>query len=220
LIRTIISLSLFSSLDAFRTDTIDVVVSFSLTPKSIFSILLDRKSEFLSAITKRTSKRKELKMKKRIFVAMVLIMGMCCSVAYAGDPIPLIFEWKAIETDTTPQYILYTELRLSTDASFITLSGRIVSDNDNRLVSSDTIFNNRYQWTYAGYDGTNDCGGYKSSFDIRNIATHEFGHWTGLGDLYDNESKDMTMYGYASRSELKKSTLGIGDITGIKAVWP
>ena len=36
-------------LDAFRPDAIDVVVSFSLKPKSIFAILSHRKSEFLLA---------------------------------------------------------------------------------------------------------------------------------------------------------------------------
>jgi len=37
------------ALDAFRPDAMDVVVSFLLTPRPIFAILLDRKSEFLSS---------------------------------------------------------------------------------------------------------------------------------------------------------------------------
>lgn len=89
-----------------------------------------------------------------------------------------------------------------------------------RLRDADTIFNQRYTWTYTDYNGSNDCSGYKSSFDLRNIATHEFGHWTGLGDIYNLQGRDLTMYGYASRGELKKGTLGLGDIVGVRAVWP
>lgn len=93
-------------------------------------------------------------------------------------------------------------------------------DGNSRLAGADTIFNSRYRWSYANYTGSNDCGGSKSTFDLRNIATHEFGHWMGLGDLYNLGARDLTMYGYASRGELKKDTLGLGDITGARAVWP
>ena len=93
-------------------------------------------------------------------------------------------------------------------------------DSDRRLAAVDTVFNNKYRWSYTDYNGRNDCGGSTSSFDLRDVATHEFGHWIGLGDLYDPASKDLTMYGYASRSELKKDTLGLGDTLGVRAVWP
>ena len=93
-------------------------------------------------------------------------------------------------------------------------------DNESRLAAVDTVFNNRYRWSYTNYNGRNDCGGSITSFDLKNIATHEFGHWIGLGDLYDVNSKDLTMYGYASRGELKKDNLGVGDTLGVRAVWP
>jgi len=96
----------------------------------------------------------------------------------------------------------------------------IWTDANGRLAGADTIFNTRYRWSYTHYTGSNDCGGLKSTFDLRDVATHEFGHWMGLGDLYNLEARDLTMYGYASRGELKKSTLGLGDITGARAVWP
>ncbi|MCL5407111.1 MAG: hypothetical protein M1429_01295 [Patescibacteria group bacterium] len=96
----------------------------------------------------------------------------------------------------------------------------IWTDGNGRLADADTVFNKRYSWNYTSYNGSNDCGGAASSFDLQDIATHEFGHWMGLGDLYDANSKDLTMYGYAARGELKKDTLGLGDINGIRAVWP
>lgn len=92
--------------------------------------------------------------------------------------------------------------------------------DNGRLIDVDTVFNKKYTWSYTGYNGSNDCGGQKTSFDLRNIATHEFGHWVGLGDLYDQRAKDLTMYGFTVRGELKKDTLGLGDITGVRALWP
>jgi len=55
---------------------------------------------------------------------------------------------------------------------------------------------------------------------VQDIATHEFGHWVGLDDLYLSLDRDLTMYGYGAGGELKKRTLGTGDITGVRAVAP
>jgi len=88
------------------------------------------------------------------------------------------------------------------------------------LVEADTIFNKNYRFSYTPYDGTNDCGGVYNTFDLQNIATHEFGHWIGLDDLYDTTDKDLTMYGYGEKAELKKSSLGLGDISGANTVLP
>ena len=104
-------------------------------------------------------------------------------------------------------------------ASYVAMT-YIWTDGNGRLAGADTIFNTRYRWSYTNYTGSNDCRGSKATFDLRNIATHEFGHWMGLGDLYNSQARDLTMYGYASRGELKKDTLGLGDITGARAVWP
>ncbi|MEK7142792.1 MAG: matrixin family metalloprotease [Patescibacteria group bacterium] len=93
-------------------------------------------------------------------------------------------------------------------------------DTDNHVANVDTAFNSRYRWSYTNYNGQNDCGGVRTTLDLRNVATHEFGHWTGLGDLYSANARDLTMYGYAARGELKKDNLGVGDIIGIRAVWP
>lgn len=89
-----------------------------------------------------------------------------------------------------------------------------------QLAEADTVFNRNYQWTLTAYNGTNDCGGTIGAYDVQNIATHEFGHWIGLDDLYDSQDKDLTMYGYGQPTELKKNTLGNGDILGVNAVLP
>lgn len=89
-----------------------------------------------------------------------------------------------------------------------------------QLAEADTVFNNFYKWSYTAYDGVNDCGGAVDAFDLQNIGTHEFGHWIGLDDLYSDIDRDLTMYGYADTSELKKDSLGLGDITGGNTVAP
>ena len=82
----------------------------------------------------------------------------------------------------------------------------------------DTVFNSRYPW--AAFPAVGDCSSLYDAYDVQNIATHEFGHWVGLDDLYSATDKDLTMYGYGAGGELKKSTLGTGDITGANAVAP
>ena len=55
--------------------------------------------------------------------------------------------------------------------------------------------------------------------DIRNIVTHEAGHVFGLGDLYESSAADLTMYGYSTRGQTKKISLGYGDVLGIRTLY-
>jgi hypothetical protein len=82
----------------------------------------------------------------------------------------------------------------------------------------DTVFNNRYRWRI--FSGTDDCSTEFDAYDLQNIATHEFGHWVGLDDLFNDANKDLTMYGFGAGGELKKRSLGTGDIDGANAVAP
>ena len=44
--------------------------------------------------------------------------------------------------------------------------------------------------------------------DIQNIATHELGHGiVGLDDIYSDQFREITTYGYASYDEIKKRTI-------------
>lgn len=79
------------------------------------------------------------------------------------------------------------------------------------IIECDMEFEDGYNW------GTN---GALNLMDVQNIATHEFGHFLLLLDLYDSADREKTMYGYASYGETKKRTLDPDDIAGISYIYP
>jgi hypothetical protein len=86
------------------------------------------------------------------------------------------------------------------------------------VVDVDMVFNSRLPW--ANFVASQDCETFPDAYDVQNIATHEFGHWIGLEDLYTTTVRDLTMYGYGAGGELKKRSLGVGDALGAQTVAP
>ncbi len=84
------------------------------------------------------------------------------------------------------------------------------SRGSKELLETDTVFNSDLPWAVSGNP---------KSYDLQNIATHEFGHWLVLGDLYSPKDSALTMYGYGGLGEIIKSTLGRGDISGINKIY-
>ncbi|MFA6587887.1 MAG: matrixin family metalloprotease [Patescibacteria group bacterium] len=84
------------------------------------------------------------------------------------------------------------------------------------VAESDMIFSSSLAWSITS-PSAGDCGGAANTYDVQNIATHEFGHQVGLNDLYSSTDRDLTMYGYGTMRELKKDSLGTGDISGAKS---
>ncbi len=82
--------------------------------------------------------------------------------------------------------------------------------SNRQLVEWDMIFDDvDFDWGIAE----------ASKMDFENIATHELGHAVGLGDLYNLECSEQTMYGYADYDETKKQTLEAGDIVGVQELY-
>jgi len=79
-----------------------------------------------------------------------------------------------------------------------------------QIVEFDMLFNSYFAW---GNASTN-----RSRMDLQGIATHEFGHSIGLGDLYNSCTKE-TMYSYSTAGETLKRTLNKGDITGLRKIY-
>lgn len=87
------------------------------------------------------------------------------------------------------------------------------------VVEVDTVMGRKLPWAYTA-SGTPDAScGPLNAYDVRDILTHEIGHWMGLSDLYTSAEHDLTMFGYGSMGELKKDTLGTGDLNGIQALY-
>lgn len=84
------------------------------------------------------------------------------------------------------------------------------------IAEFDIVFNRLYTW---GIDPDGEGGVTINAFDIQNIGTHEAGHTLHLGDLYNNPSSQLTMYGYGSLGEVKKRSLGYGDIHGVQYIY-
>lgn len=83
-------------------------------------------------------------------------------------------------------------------------------------VESDTIFGTGVTWFEASSEGD---GCYESvpRYDVRNIATHEFGHTYGMD--HPSGARFETMYAYGYSGETGKWSLGAGDTAGVRALY-
>jgi hypothetical protein len=104
-----------------------------------------------------------------------------------------------------------------------------------QIAEVDTQMNNALPWSYTGPGSVPDLSGsaqpvatryadpsgtgVSGTYDIRDIMTHEAGHWIMLNDLYKGRDSLLTMYGYGSTGEISKDTLGYGDELGVEAVY-
>lgn len=87
------------------------------------------------------------------------------------------------------------------------------------IVEFGIVFSTAYKWG-VDQDGEDTSYVLTGAFDVRNIATHEAGHTLMLDDLYMEEASALTMYGYGDFGETYAITLGTGDISGVKAIYP
>ncbi|MDQ1281211.1 MAG: hypothetical protein QG670_2475 [Thermoproteota archaeon] len=87
------------------------------------------------------------------------------------------------------------------------------------IVEFGMVFNTAYKWGIDA-DGKGSTYTLTNAFDVQNIATHEAGHTLMLEDLYTQATNALTMYGYGSYGQTYALSLGAGDISGIKAVYP
>jgi len=81
------------------------------------------------------------------------------------------------------------------------------------IIEFDMVFDTDYTWSL---DALTEAG---TQMDIQNIATHEFGHASGLDDLKRPKAWELTMYAWSYYEEVKKRTLGTGDILGIAKLY-
>ncbi|MFH1224758.1 MAG: matrixin family metalloprotease [Candidatus Diapherotrites archaeon] len=112
---------------------------------------------------------------------------------------------KSATAGTTLNFLYKQSLPAGTVAMSTTYA-----DTDHRIYKAKITFNSNYQWSTTGQSGY---------YDVQNEATHEFGHWLKLNDLYGSSNSEKTMYGYTSTGNTKKRTLHSDDIAGIKYIY-
>ncbi|OQX17669.1 MAG: hypothetical protein BWK76_10025 [Desulfobulbaceae bacterium A2] len=61
--------------------------------------------------------------------------------------------------------------------------------------------------------------GNANAYDVQSVVTHELGHVLYLGDLYNRNDADKTMYGYGSPGNIGPRSLHADDIAGIRTLY-
>lgn len=82
---------------------------------------------------------------------------------------------------------------------------------DRRIIEVDLRLNKNYMWT--------NRSGVDKRFHVKNVAVHEIGHHLGLDDLYEPHGS-LTMFGRIGKGEMRKITLGRGDVKGAEILAP
>jgi hypothetical protein len=98
----------------------------------------------------------------------------------------------------------FGRLRRAVAIAYIWYSGARIHEADLRL-------NNKYMWS--------NRPGVKRRYNVKNVAVHEIGHHVGLDDLGSDHPR-LTMFGLVSKGEMRKITLGRGDVRGAEVVTP
>lgn len=120
-----------------------------------------------------------------------------------------VFSYKGTTTRTAGRRDGYNVVSWGTYQAGVIAVTYIWASRGN-IVETDCRMNTYYQWSLSGQAG---------KMDVQNIMTHEFGHWCGLRDLYNNVDHWLTMYGYSNYGITYQRTLGLGDINGLEAVY-
>lgn len=90
--------------------------------------------------------------------------------------------------------------------------------NTKEIVEADIALGTEYPWLQNDISGDPNLDqGDAGYMDVQNIATHEFGHFVGLGDI--RQDSQQTMYAFGDYAEVKKRSLESGDIAGVQKLY-
>lgn len=81
-------------------------------------------------------------------------------------------------------------------------------------VESDIRFNRAFKWFTGGVPA-----GCLTRNSLLSVATHEFGHAFGLGHVSQSTNGNQTMSTHAAACSTAKYTLGLGDVSALRALY-
>lgn len=90
-------------------------------------------------------------------------------------------------------------------------------DDTGEIIEADTIFNSAYAFQVMPEQASDshDCMGDK--YDVQDIATHEFGHFYGLGEDMSDDS--TTMFITSKPCQTHKRALAESDVTSMSGLY-
>ena len=92
------------------------------------------------------------------------------------------------------------------DSTMAAVTYRYFDTTDGRILDADIVFRGSgFNWTVGG-----------SGYDIENAASHEIGHFTGLGHSTDSQA---TMYASTHAGEIQKRDLAGDDLSGLATIY-
>jgi hypothetical protein len=83
-----------------------------------------------------------------------------------------------------------------------------------QILDADVVLNGEHGFDFYDHDARNEG---RSTYDLQNVLTHEFGHLLGLGEDFVDE--DATMFAYSQPGETGKRDLEVVDKDSIASLY-
>lgn len=111
--------------------------------------------------------------------------------------------------DTGSNVVVWIKEEWPYDSRYVAKTRLYYDREEGRILKVEVALNGRdYRWSTNGEAGT---------LDVQNVATHEVGHFIGLGDV---QTTGQTMFEYILLDEKSKRSLTDDDIDGVRTAYP
>ena len=107
--------------------------------------------------------------------------------------------------------LLFGPITLAGHEDNLAVTISYADESTGEIVEADTIFNSAYEWTTVDGASASEQGDCDGRYDLQNVATHEAGHFFGLGEDYEDPT--TTMYVSSKICQTSKRTLSPPDVS-------
>lgn len=133
---------------------------------------------------------------------------------------------KFSQTPNGKSEVMYGPITLAGHENDLALTVTFSDPKTGEVVESDMIFNSKHPYGLLPYKPSNnggsamtpaDSAACEQRYDLQSVATHEAGHFFGLGEDFD--AKAATMFYTTGRCETNKRVLQASDETTMSALY-